>query len=190
MKPKTGHDVVDAVLYAAHRIRTRADASLREYGLSLPAYKLLRSLENSDQSMREVSEILHVSPRTVTDMIDSLSARGLVARGPHPADRRVTLLSLTPDGRRQLAAAAALAERSHSAAMSGLSSQDQQTLRRLLDQVAPADQAPADEAAPAADRVAATADQAAPPPETTAPQPEQTAPQPERTAPAADKQGI
>jgi DNA-binding MarR family transcriptional regulator len=150
MKPKTGHDVVDAILYAAHRIRTSADSSLREYGLSLPAYKLLRALENSDQSMREVSEILHVSPRTVTDMIDSLEARGLVARGPHPADRRVTLLRLTPDGRRQLAAAAALADRSHGAAISGLSRQDQQTLRRLLGQVAPTDQAaPADPVATA-----------------------------------------
>lgn len=137
MKPRTGHDVVDAILYAAHRIRTSADARLRECGLSLPAYKVLRALENSDESMRAVSEILHVSPRTVTDMIDSLEARGLVARGPHPADRRVTLLRLTPDGRRQLAVAAALAERAHSAAMSDLSAQDQQTLRRLLDQVAP-----------------------------------------------------
>jgi DNA-binding MarR family transcriptional regulator len=141
MKPKTGHDVVDALLFAAHRIRTSADASLRDSGLSLPAYKLLRELEDSDQSMREVSEALRVSPRTVTDMIDSLEARGLVARGPHPADRRVTLLSLTSDGRRQLAAAAALAERSHAAAISGLSAQDQETLRRLLDQVAPAEAA-------------------------------------------------
>ena len=149
MKPKTGHDVVDAILYAAHRIRTSADASLREYGLSLPAYKVLRALENSDQSMREVSEILHVSPRTVTDMIDSLEARGLVARGPHPADRRVTLLSLTADGRRQLATAAALADKSHGAAISGLSAQDQRTLSRLLDQVAPADhRAPGDDAIP------------------------------------------
>ncbi len=149
MKPKTGHDVVDAILYAAHRIRTSADASLREYGLSLPAYKVLRALEYSDQSMREVSEILHVSPRTVTDMIDSLEARGLVARGPHPADRRVTLLSLTADGRRQLATAAALADKSHGAAISGLSAQDQRTLSRLLDQVAPADhRAPGDDAKP------------------------------------------
>ena len=137
MKPKTGHDVVDALLYAAHRIRTRADASLRDSGLSLPAYKLLRVLEESDQSMREVSEALHVTARTVTDMIDSLEARGLVARGPHPADRRITLLSLTPEGRQQLAVAAALAERSHAAAISGLSRGDQETLRRLLDQVAP-----------------------------------------------------
>ena len=137
MKPKTGHDVVDAILYAAHRIRTSADASLREYGLSLPAYKVLRALENSDQSMREVSEILHVSPRTVTDMIDGLEARGLVARGPHPADRRVTLLRLTPDGHRQLTAASALAEESHRAAISSLGSRGQQALRDLLDQVAP-----------------------------------------------------
>ena len=139
MKPKTGHDVVDGILYAAHRIRTAADARLRELGLSLPAYKLMRALDDSDQSMREVSDILHVSPRTVTDMIDGLEARGLVARGPHPADRRVTLLRLTADGRRLLVAAAALADESHRTAISGLSSQDQQTLRDLLDRVAPAD---------------------------------------------------
>src|SRR5580692_405320 len=169
MKPKTGHDVVDALLYAAQRVRTSADASLREYGLSLPAYKLLRALEDSDQSMREVSEILHVSPRTVTDMIDSLEARGLVARGPHPADRRITLLRLTPDGRRQLAAAAALAERSDTAAMAGRRSQEQHALRGLLHQVAPADKVvspaqvgPADQLAPAADQAASVADQAAP----------------------------
>ncbi|MGO8958913.1 MAG: MarR family winged helix-turn-helix transcriptional regulator [Streptosporangiaceae bacterium] len=138
MNPRTGHDVVDAILFAARRIRTSTDIRLRESGLSLPAYQLMRALEDSDQSMREVSETLHVSPRTVTDMIDGLEARGLVARGPHPADRRITLLSLTPDGRRQLAAAAALAEQSHRASMSGLSSQDQRTLRGLLDRVAPA----------------------------------------------------
>jgi DNA-binding MarR family transcriptional regulator len=184
MKPKTGHDVVDAVLYAAHRIRTSADASLREYGLSLPAYKLLRSLENSDQSMREVSEILHVSPRTVTDMIDSLEARGLVARGPHPADRRITLLRLTSDGRRQLAAAAALAERSHGAAMSGLSPEEQQTLRRLLDQVAPADQVvSADPVASAADQAASVTDQAAP-------AADQVASAADEAASAADNQDI
>jgi len=137
MKPKTGYDVVDAILFAARRIRTSADTALRQSGLSLSSYRLMRALEDSDQSMREVSDCLQVSPRTVTDMIDNLEARGLVARGPHPADRRVTLLHLTDDGRRQLATAAALAGQSHSAAISGLSAQDQLTLSRLLDQVAP-----------------------------------------------------
>lgn len=135
--PRTGHDVVDSLLYAAHRIRNAADASLRECGLSLPAYKLMTALEGSDCSMREVSDVLHVSPRTVTDMIDGLEARGLVARCPHPADRRVTLLRLTPDGRQQLAAAAARAEESHNAAVGRLSEREQGTLRELLDRVAP-----------------------------------------------------
>jgi DNA-binding MarR family transcriptional regulator len=94
-------------------------------------------------------------------MIDGLEARGLVARGQHPADRRITLLSLTPEGRSQLAAAAALANESHRAAISGLSSKDQQTLRDLLDQVAPArSAAAAGQAAPAGQAV--PAGQAAP----------------------------
>jgi len=138
MKPKTGYEVVDAILHAARRIRTSADTALRQSGLSLSSYKLMRVLEHSDQSMREVSDALQVSPRTVTDMIDSLEARGLVVRRPHPADRRVTLLHLTEDGQRQLETAKALADQSHGAAISGLSAQDQRTLTGLLDRVAPA----------------------------------------------------
>ena len=138
MKPKTGYEVVDAILHAARRIRTSADTALRQSGLSLSSYKLMRVLEHSDQSMREVSDALQVSPRTVTDMIDSLEARGLVVRRPHPADRRVTLLHLTEDGQRHLENAKALADQSHGAAISGLSAQDQRTLTGLLDRVAPA----------------------------------------------------
>jgi DNA-binding MarR family transcriptional regulator len=141
MKPQTGHDVVDALLYAAHRVRNASDARLRERGLSLQGYKLMRALEDSDRSMREISDVLHISPRTVTDMIDGLEARGLVARCPHPDDRRVTLVHLTAEGRSQLAAAAAGAEQMSRAAVSGLSESDQKTLRVLLDQVAPADRA-------------------------------------------------
>jgi DNA-binding MarR family transcriptional regulator len=137
MKPQTGHDVVDALLYAAHRVRNAADARLRERGLSLQGFKLMRSLKNSDLSMREISDVLYVSPRTVTDMIDGLEAKGLVVRQAHPADRRVTLVHLTDAGREQLAAATAGAERSSRAAVSVLSETDQQTLRRLLDAVAP-----------------------------------------------------
>src|SRR5215470_167391 len=127
IKPRTGHEVVDALLYAAHRVRNAADARLRECGLSLQGYKLMRTLENSDLSMREISEALHISPRTVTDIADGLEARGLVTRRAHEADRRVTLLHLTEPGRSQLAVA-------------GLSESEQRTLRRLLDRVAPADE--------------------------------------------------
>jgi DNA-binding MarR family transcriptional regulator len=134
VKPRTGHDVVDALLYAAHRVRNAADARLRECGLSLQGYKLMRALEHSDLSMREISEALHVSPRTVTDITDGLEARGLVTRRPHQADRRVTLVHLTESGRRD-------GERNARAAVAGLTEAEQRTLRRLLDRVAPAGEA-------------------------------------------------
>jgi DNA-binding MarR family transcriptional regulator len=136
MKPQTGNEVADALIFAAHRVRNGTDAMLRKSGLSLPSYKAMRALENSELSMREISDVLHVAARTVTDIVDGLEARGLVAREPHPADRRVTLLRLTQAGRDQVAAASAEAEEAYRSAFSGLSDEDQKTLRRLLDQVA------------------------------------------------------
>ena len=135
MRPRTGSDAVDAILYAAHRIRTAADAALREHGLSLPGLKLLTALAERDRSMREISQVLHVSPRTVTDMIDTLEGRGLVARCAHATDRRVTLLRLTEDGARELAAASTGAERVAAAAISSLDADEQNTLQSLLERV-------------------------------------------------------
>jgi DNA-binding MarR family transcriptional regulator len=141
VRPRTGHDVVDALLYAAHRVRNAADARLRESGLSLQGYKLMRTLEHSDLPMREISEALHISPRTVTDITDGLEARGLVTRRAHQADRRVTLVHLTEPGRGQLEIAAAAAEQNARAAVAGLTAAEQRALRGLLDRVAPAGEA-------------------------------------------------
>jgi DNA-binding MarR family transcriptional regulator len=135
VRPRTGSDAVDAILYAAHRIRTAADAALREHGLSLPGLKLLTALAERDRSMREISQVLHVSPRTVTDMIDSLEARGLVTRGPHPFDRRVTLLHLTEAGAAELARASTAADQAAATAVGALDDHEQRTLRHLLDRV-------------------------------------------------------
>ena len=135
MRPRTGSDAVDAILYAAHRIRIAADTALREHGLSLPGLKLLTALAGGDRSMREISQVLHVSPRTVTDMIDTLEARGLVARCAHATDRRVTLLRLTEVGARELAAASTDSERVAAAAISALDQDEQHTLQSLLERV-------------------------------------------------------
>jgi DNA-binding MarR family transcriptional regulator len=136
MKPETGSDTVDAILLAAHRIRTAADGRLRCQGVSLSSYKVLKALTPGERSMRELSDLLQISPRTVTDLVDGLEGRGLVARGPHPTDRRVTLLALTSAGRRCLAPARAAAEASGAAAIADLSSAEQATLRDLLRRVA------------------------------------------------------
>jgi DNA-binding MarR family transcriptional regulator len=135
VRPDTGNELVDAILHAAHRVRTAADADLRAGGLSLPGFKLLKALSQQDRSMREVSDILHLAPRTVTDIIDGLQARGLVVRHPHPSDRRITLLHLTEAGADRLTSATTAADRARDAAISGLDDDERATLRRLLARV-------------------------------------------------------
>lgn len=85
--------------------------------------------------MREISQVLHVSPHTVTDMIDTLEGRGLVARCAHATDRRVTLLRLTESGARGLAAASTGAERVAAAAIGALDQDEQHALQSLLERV-------------------------------------------------------
>jgi DNA-binding MarR family transcriptional regulator len=42
---------------------------------------------------------LHVTPRTITALIDALVDTGFVTREPHPSDRRATLVTFTERGR-------------------------------------------------------------------------------------------
>ena len=135
MRPKTGSDAVDAILYAAQRIRTATDGVLREHGLSLSGLKLLKALGEGDRSMRELSQVLHVSPRTVTDLIDGLEGHGLVTRCAHPSDRRVTMIRRSEAGAVETREASIASERVAAAAISDLSAAEQDTLRQLLERV-------------------------------------------------------
>jgi DNA-binding MarR family transcriptional regulator len=85
------------------------DRGLAERGLSRARAELLWRLRaRSPLTQRELSQQLRCTPRNVTDLVDALEAAGLVARGPHPTDRRATLVSLTDQG--QAAAARMQAE--------------------------------------------------------------------------------
>ncbi|MGH3345308.1 MAG: MarR family winged helix-turn-helix transcriptional regulator [Carbonactinosporaceae bacterium] len=49
-------------------------------------------------TQRQLSRLLGVTPRNVTGLLDGLQAAGLARRGPHPTDRRATLVTLTEQG--------------------------------------------------------------------------------------------
>lgn len=51
-------------------------------------------------SQKELAKRLHCNPSTVVDPTDRLEERGLVARRPHPSDRRINELTVTARGRR------------------------------------------------------------------------------------------
>jgi DNA-binding MarR family transcriptional regulator len=76
------------------------DRGLAERGLTRARAELLWHLHRRGPVMqRELSQALRCTPRNVTDLVDTLEAVGLVARGPHPTDRRATMVSLTEQGR-------------------------------------------------------------------------------------------
>ncbi|MCQ1986070.1 MarR family winged helix-turn-helix transcriptional regulator [Arthrobacter sp. zg-Y844] len=50
--------------------------------------------------LKELAERLRIAPRSATEVVDQLTAKGLVERRAHPTDRRATLLTLTQAGER------------------------------------------------------------------------------------------
>jgi DNA-binding MarR family transcriptional regulator len=96
--------VVGRLFRLAPRLVDLQDLGAREYGLGFARGRVLWALhESGPVLMRALSQALGISPRTVTGLVDALESDGWVTRGPHPADRRATIISLTP------AAATALA---------------------------------------------------------------------------------
>ena len=52
-------------------------------------------------SLREISNRTSLASSTLTSMIDRMECQGLLRRAPSPVDRRVTLIYLTDEARRQ-----------------------------------------------------------------------------------------
>ena len=96
--------------------------------------KALMRLASGPRTMRELAAKLSTDAPYTSVVIDDLERRGLVERRPHPDDRRVKIVSITPAG----AAAAAIAERIQSqppAAFDKLGAADAATLERILSQL-------------------------------------------------------
>jgi len=88
--------VLGRLFRLAPRLTDLQDLGARQYGLGLARGRVLWALhESGPMLMRAIGQALGISPRTVTGLIDALEADGWVTRGPHPADRRATIISLT-----------------------------------------------------------------------------------------------
>lgn len=83
--------------------------------LTLSQFHLLKLMSiNGQHQVSEVAEFLGVSPAAASKNIDKLEGLGLVVRTPSEGDRRATLLSVSPKGRRLVSAYEELkAERLH-----------------------------------------------------------------------------
>jgi DNA-binding MarR family transcriptional regulator len=84
-----------------------------------------------------VAEHLRIAPRSATDVVDRLEARGLVRRSPDPDDRRAMTVSLTANGEAALAEVDEARRSGAAAFFEPLSERDRTTLARLLARLDP-----------------------------------------------------
>jgi DNA-binding MarR family transcriptional regulator len=129
------NELVHALLHALRR-----DA-VQHFGPTATTpgqHRLLRALQRAGGPRRlgELAQVLDVAPRSITAKVDQAEADGQVRRVPDPADRRATLVELTPAGSDVLARVSA--ERSAIAAdrLARLSPDERSELLRLLRAVA------------------------------------------------------
>ncbi len=79
-------------------VSARSIASVK--GVTLPQYRMLVVLDSGASNLTELAKHLDVAASTAMRMVDRLAAAGLLTREVRPENRRETLLSLTPAGRR------------------------------------------------------------------------------------------
>src|SRR5882672_6847416 len=81
----------------ARLLRKRFEQNARGPGLTQSQWQVLTYLaQNEGISQSGLAELLDVEPITLCRIVDKLQAFGLIVRHPHPSDRRVWTLHLTP----------------------------------------------------------------------------------------------
>lgn len=99
---------------AARALARRFDEALRPLGLTNGQFSLMMALNRPDPpGMGAVASLLAMDRTTLTAALKPLERRGLVVVMVDAADRRGRRLALTPAGRRGLARAVPIWQRTH-----------------------------------------------------------------------------
>jgi len=110
--PDTGLAIGGEALFAVLHIQTTVvraidDAFDQAHGTGLSGFELLARLSHmhpDGASVRYLSQQVVVSPSRVSRLADEFVVRGWLERAASPQDGRLSLVRLTPSGRRALAA--------------------------------------------------------------------------------------
>lgn len=91
--------LAEALRSVAHQLRRISVESLARWEVSPSQSRALRVLtRHGSIRLTELSEHLRIAPRSATEVVDDLQAKGLVERRPDPQDRRATLVCVTEHG--------------------------------------------------------------------------------------------
>jgi DNA-binding MarR family transcriptional regulator len=70
-----------------------------DFGLTRARAEVVWWLDrHGPMTQRELADLLQVTPRNVTGLLDALQDGDFIARRPHPTDRRAVMVTLTDHG--------------------------------------------------------------------------------------------
>lgn len=133
--------VCGAIWRAGKRLQDGLGPNLARYGLDFAAMDVLLTLRRNgaEVAMRpsDLARDMMLSTPAMTARLDRLETRGLVARRPHPSDRRSVGVLLTAAGLALVEEMVGHHVAAEQAMLADLSAEEQDQLRRLLARVAP-----------------------------------------------------
>ncbi|MFT5354928.1 MAG: DNA-binding MarR family transcriptional regulator [Polyangiales bacterium] len=100
---KRAHEVLISIRQIVRRVSEHSKYLSREVGLTVPQLLCLKAIgemedEHEEITVAMVGQRVHLSPATVSRIIDRVVRADLVARERRSKDRRRVCLSLTPAG--------------------------------------------------------------------------------------------
>lgn len=130
----TTHPTVSFVLHDVARLmRKRFEQRARDTGLTRSQWQVLSKLNmNEGIHQKGLADLLEIESITLVRLLDKMQERGLIERRPHPTDRRMTLLYLTPESRPLLPVMRVLGEQTRAETMRGFSEAECRQLEQLL----------------------------------------------------------
>jgi len=101
----TDEKVLMAIIRVAEHFKRVHSSVFRNFGLSFPQYNVLRVLDaskNGQNKISDVSRIMLVPGANITGLAKRLEKDGFIIKKSDPEDDRVTLLEITPKGKKTL----------------------------------------------------------------------------------------
>jgi MarR family transcriptional regulator, transcriptional regulator for hemolysin len=132
MRP-TGTPIGLKLFQSSKAVRRAFADALAEAGGSLPLWLVLTSLKGNEwPSQSDLAASVGIEGPTLTRHLDAFEQRGLVRRRPDPANRRASLVELTPEGHAMHARLREVVIAFDRRLRAGLSQEDVERLRELL----------------------------------------------------------
>lgn len=118
---------------AARALRRRVAAAFESYDVTPGQSRALHvAVEHGASRPSEIAEALRIAPRSATEVIDALEARGLVTREADLGDRRATRVVPTSEGERLAAVLAEMRQAESEQLLADLPAADRAELDRIL----------------------------------------------------------